>query len=118
MIEKRIYIAFDNTEFDNEKDCIEYETKNYVNEIDRLSRRLQQLKSGELANEYKFYHKALRAYREACNKKGMSEYQRAKAIELYVSSKARYQKTVDYYQRTKAKVRRLKEKNDAVSSEE
>lgn len=103
------YIAFDNTEFSSEKECLDYEASGWKNEVIKTEKRLQQLKSNELAEEYKTYKKALDNYRYVCEHK-VSEQDRLTKYNRYLTAKDRYDKTVLYFNQTKKRLRFLKEK--------
>jgi hypothetical protein len=109
------YVAFDGSEFDLKSDCEEYEKEGYEQEIVRLGIRLQQLKSGELASEYKRYVKSKHRYLASCTTK-MSPQVRAAVLNNYATMKARYEETVKYYNSTKRKMNLLKERRDAAIS--
>jgi hypothetical protein len=109
------YVAFDGSEFDLKSDCEEYEKEGYEQEIVRLGIRLQQLKSGELASEYKRYVNSKHRYLASCTTK-MSPQVRAAVLNNYATMKARYEETVKYYNSTKRKMNLLKERRDAAIS--
>lgn len=107
------YIAFDNTEFSTEKECLDYEAGGYKFEIEKTEKRLQQLKSGELAEEYTMYKKALDRYRFVCTNR-VSDNERSSAYDRYINTKNRYNKSVVYYHQTKKRLAFLKKKDIEV----
>lgn len=109
------YIAFDGTEFDLQSDCEEYENEGFEREITRLGIRLQQLKSGELASEFRKYMNSKAKYLSSCTTK-MSPQARAMLISNYATTKVRYEETIKYYNSTKYKMNLLKERRDAANS--
>lgn len=114
MKTKTIYIAFDNTEFTSAQDCLDYEANGYKSEIEKVEKRMQQLKGGILAEEYKMYKKALDKYRFVCNHR-VSDLERSTAQSTFISIKARYEKTVLHYFQTKKRyyfLRNLAAKKD------
>lgn len=103
------YIAFDGKEFDLQTECEEYEKEGFVQEIENVKIRLQQLKSGELHFEHDRYVKARAKYLRACVEK-MRLDEKASITINYVSTKQRYNNSVTYYYKLKNKLKLMLKK--------
>lgn len=117
MKEKITYVAFDDTEFSTKQDCIDYEKEGYQNEILRVSKRLQQLKSNELSDEFETYKRALNNYRKVCTTK-TNLYQRSAIINRYFAEKEKYEKTLTYFKKLRTKLSFLKKKEEEATKHE
>lgn len=113
---KTIYIAFDNTEFNTAQECLDYEANSYGAEIDKIGKRLQQLKGGVLAEEYEMYKKTLDKYKYVCNHK-VSVIERTTAQSNFINTKARYEKTVLHYFQLKKRYYFLKNLSNQKTKE-
>ena len=101
------FIAFDDTAFETEKDCIEYENTEIDRAVQRVHRRMQQLKAGELADEFQLFVRNRAVYREAC-KKRVSESDRLSKFNRYLNAKSRYLQSVTSFQKLRQDYRNLK----------
>lgn len=109
------YVAFDGKEFDLPSECEEYEKEGFVKSIESKRVRMQQLKSGELAFEFKRYLKAKARYVESCTTK-MDPVDRANVLGNYASLKQRYDASVAYYSDLKRTVRRMIAKLEEINA--
>lgn len=110
MKEVKTYIAFDNTVFDKKEECLAYEKENYLKEAERIHRRLQQLKSGELSELFKRYRRAKENYRKVCTEKTDGPV-RASATATFFNIKEIYRKALVEYSRMRKRYNLMKDKD-------
>ena len=116
MKEVTKFVAYDGKEFDLKSECEAYENIGVKNRIKALHIRMQQYKSGEMAEVHKAYVRAKAFYIQACTTK-MPTKSRAEIIQRYCARKEVYEKTVNQFERIKREYNRLVEalkKSDAV----
>lgn len=116
MKEVTKFVAYDGREFDLKSECEAYESTGVKDRIEALHIRMQQYKSGEMAEVHKSYIRAKALYIQACTTK-MPIKSRADVIQRYCARKEIYEKTVDQFERIKREYNRLVEalkKSDAV----
>lgn len=109
MKEVITYVAFDGTEFNLKSECEAYEANGYVSEIDKIHRRMQQLKDGELREAQRLYDRARVRYREALEKK-LPLSQKVKIYTAYLNTKNQLDTSIAHYQKLKNRFKFLREK--------
>lgn len=110
------FVAYDGKEFDLKSECEAYENIGVKNRIETLHIRMQQYKSGEMAEVHRSYVRAKALYIQACTTK-MPIKSRADIIQRYCTRKEIYERTVNQFEMIKREYNRLVEalkKSDAV----
>lgn len=117
MKEVTQYVAFDGTVFPIKQECLDYEESGYIQEIENVHIRMQQLKGGEMKQVHKNYLKARAAYREVCNNR-VDPQTRVNATIRYYGAKETLDKTIVAYQRLRNRYNFLKDRAAATNKEE
>ena len=112
-----LYEAFDGTQFDSEKDCVEYEqTEIFETEIE-IIKSLQRLKAVELPETFQLYMKAKSLYKNTCVSK-TKDIKKLETYSVYVKRKVQYNETINHYKKLQRSLKDVRSRIAAFKEKE